>query len=78
MSTTYYYNGRRTPAGNPMETLQGVPARDLDEADVARLSDDQVDSLATKGADGNQLYTKSKPASKPAKGSANAGDNESQ
>jgi hypothetical protein len=61
--TTYTYQGNG-------EYLPGIPARDLTERDVARLSADQVDSLKTKGADGKQLYIvktsgEPEPAPKP-------------
>ena len=49
--TTYTYQGNGA-------YLPGIPARDLDERDVARLSEAQIDSLKTKGADGKQLYVK--------------------
>jgi hypothetical protein len=47
--TTYSYQGGGY--------LPGIPARDLTERDVARLTDEQIESLKTKGTDGKQLYT---------------------
>lgn len=49
--TTYQYQGEG-------ETLPGIPARNLTERDVARLTDEQVDALKTKGSNGKQLYVK--------------------
>lgn len=48
--TRYEYQGRGA-------FIPGIPARNLSEADVDRLTDEQVAQLATKH-DGKQLYTK--------------------
>lgn len=53
--TTYTYQGRG-------ESLPGIPARNLTERDVARLTDEQIASLKTKGADGKQLYVRKSAA----------------
>ncbi len=75
-SPTYYYNGPRNAAGRATEALAGIPARDLTERDVARLSDAQVKTLSTRGSTGRQLYTKTPPSGtdtpKPAKDSGDA------
>lgn len=48
--TTYQYQGNGA-------FIPGIPARHLSEADVAKLTDEQVEALRTKH-DGKQLYTK--------------------
>ena len=51
--TTYQYQGKRG------EFFRGIPARDLSERDVARLSKEQVKTIETaKGLDGQPLYVK--------------------
>lgn len=63
----------RNAAGNvvrrePTRSYQGVPARDLTERDIARLSDEQLAEITAKQADGTPpLYvdaTPRKPADK--------------
>lgn len=59
--TTYRYQGNGA-------FVPGIPARDLDEAAVAGLSDAQRDAVQTvKGPDGKRLYVK---ASAPKKAAA--------
>ena len=64
--TTYRYQGKGA-------YLAGIPARDLTERDVARLTEEQVEALKTKGPDGKQLYVKSGDT-KATKGDAPATD----
>ena len=62
--TTYQYQGKGA-------SIAGIPARNLTEKDVARLTDEQVASLTETKHDGKQLYTKRsepKPAEKKADG----------
>ena len=64
--TTYEYQGKRG------EFFPGIPARDLAERDVARLSRDQLKAIDTaKGLDGKPLYVKKSEGAKDQKG---AGD----
>lgn len=48
---TYTYQGKG-------EYIAGIPARDLTERDVDRLSPAQVALLGMKGSDGKPLYRK--------------------
>ena len=64
--TTYQYQGTRG------EFISGIPARDLTERDVARLSDEQLEQLTTKGSDGKQLYTKKSAPKGDSDGKADA------
>ncbi len=54
-----FYVGQTNAEGRPTEYFPGVPARDLDEADIASLSDGQVAEAAA-----SSLYQKSKPGSR--------------
>ena len=52
-----YYVGALDPvSGEPVEYVQGVPARDLSEEDIRVLSDDEYRVATSLG-----LYQKSKP-----------------
>lgn len=64
--TTYTYQGNG-------DHFPGIPARDLTERDVARLTEEQVASLKAKGPDGKQVYVKS-GETKATKGDAPATD----
>lgn len=49
--TSYRYQG------NGRDYIAGVSRRNLSEADVARLTDDQLEAVRTvKGTDGKRLY----------------------
>lgn len=65
-STLYY-------VGEPGLYIAGVPRRDLEERDIARLSDDQYQDSTHKGPNGKPLYQKTKPASQQ---EADQGDHE--
>jgi hypothetical protein len=69
-----YFTGERDAAGNPTEffgvvpeTGEAVPARDLDEGDLAQLSDRTIKVITGERAGGRPpLYQKSEPASRRA------------
>lgn len=66
-ATSLRYSG-----GDPVygTSVAGVPARDLDDADIAALSDDQYrDATAPHPATGKPLYAEpgSKPSAPPKK-----------
>lgn len=54
----YRYTGPRNALGQPQQFLPGVPARDLTDADIARLTDRQAGDLgllyAAAGDEGDQ------------------------
>lgn len=48
--------------GEPGLYIAGVPRRDLEERDIARLSEDQYRDATHKGPNGQALYQKTKPS----------------
>ena len=53
-----HFVGQRDHDGRPLEYFAFVPARDLDEGDIASLTDEQYDAM-TGGA--SPLYAAAKP-----------------
>lgn len=52
---TLHYTGK-IANGQPDRFFFGVPARDLDESDIAQLSDEQVRDIQKAPKDGSALY----------------------
>lgn len=52
-----YWVGKTRRDGRPEAQFPGVPARDLTERDIARLSDEQLADVM-----GSSLYQKTRPA----------------
>jgi hypothetical protein len=64
-----YWTGETGPDGNPLVWLDGIPARDLDAADIAGLSGDDLQRAVR-----SNLYTLTEPKRSAAKAAEAAGD----
>lgn len=51
-----YFKGKKGPDGQPLEYFAGVPARTLEEGDIARLGDEQYKEITGVGPGGKRLY----------------------
>lgn len=62
-----HFVGQRDHDGRPLEYFAFVPARDLDEAEIASLTDEQYDAI-TGGA--SPLYAADRPVAAAGRGPA--------
>lgn len=54
-----FFTGRKSKNGKPIDYLESIPARDLSERDIRRLSDEQYEMVMQ-----SSLYQKTEPASR--------------
>ncbi len=60
-----FFTGEFDANGQPLTYFAAVPARDLDESDIAALTDDQYRDVTA-----SKLYQKSKPSGREAEAPA--------
>jgi hypothetical protein len=59
-----FFAGEYDAQGRPLEFFAAVPARDLDEADIAALTDGQLADITGAPEGRRPLYQKTKPANR--------------
>lgn len=63
-----FFTGEYDVTGQPLEYFATVPARDLDEQDIANLTDEQLAMIQTERGEGRPaLYASSEPKNRPAR-----------